>query len=555
MNEVKITFEDNEEILQAIDNRESIVKILGYPSEKCSLLGSKIKMGNFIDKGAYGEVYEISFPGMGKRNYVVKTGVIKLPYVQVTVNDIKEFLKHSNLKWQDIKSLQITNTINAFENNEDSKLVYLIAPPRKCLASKENSFQKIPGNYGDMLTIPNSSYMCEVNTYSEYALGVYMGKLYREGKCINFFDVHSMFTCHSPHLPESDHFTQYIIMDKIDGSLDRCDKCIDTETEDYDDPFTIINSIYIQTIAAIACYQSEYKLSHNDLHTGNLFIEYIKKDTQFNGQSLYGATYFHYSVGDKDIYFPAGDILVKIGDFGLSVKYSEPIVGDLKVFQDGYTDDLTGPKIPNIYKPSYDSLYFSTAFAILLSKNAGGNSEKIGDLVRNCIEFMCSFEYIDGPYAIIHRMMGKKFVRKGPSKRPILENLDDVKSAIDILLGPIFDRYSVKPIGSKIVTLGIISGSNKSKEWTAMEDLDLENELWEGNYSISEAATEHNRTETSVKQRLVELVEKKINKKADGEELDRLLNKFKLDPSYVDNTVAKNKEKFPKLNEIIERLY
>ena len=116
---------------------------------------------------------------------------------------------------------------------------------------------------------------------------------------------------------------------------------------------------------------------------GNVFIEYINENNVvFDNQELKNANYFHYSIRGYNIYIPATDVLVKIGDFGLSVKYSYPVIGDKEVFESGYDQqDGDGPWIPNIFIPSYDSLYFTANYINTLDSFPN----KVGKLITNCI--------------------------------------------------------------------------------------------------------------------------------------------------------------------------
>jgi serine/threonine protein kinase len=457
MDKVNIVFQGNEEILKVVNNGSSIVKLLGYPHEKkCSLIGAEISLGNRVGKGAFGEVYLITFPGMGTRKYVIKAGEIEFEVENLDSDELIQLLTKRDLTWEDIKPLQTARTIRVFENGETDhgvpKQMAVVIPPNMCLITKNaETFQRIPqGKVATTVTVPVGSYLCDTNVYSEYVIGVYTGKLYREGLCANFFDVHSMFTCPRK---KADEFMQYIVMDKIDGDL------MAVGDSKLKDPVER-NSVYIQTLMAIACYQKKYQLSHNDLHAGNVFIEYIKNDTMYNNQDLSKATWFHYNVSGYNIYFPAGKIIVKIGDYGLSVKYSTPIVGDKYVFETGYDqNDGGGPWIPNVYMPQYDSFFFTGAY---IAKVAGsvGNSKLAGPLITDCMEFMCPDIKRKDPNHISEireKLMKKNFIRSS-NGRPILDNLNLIKPVMEVIQGPIYQKYGKMPMSAfngEIVTLGV----------------------------------------------------------------------------------------------------
>ncbi len=462
MQNINLIFQGNEEIIKIVNSGDSIVKILGYPSnDKCPLIGAEIKLQNRVGKGAFGKVYLITIPGMGTKKYVIKRGNVEFDAQRMKLDDVITFLKDKNLSWDDVKPLQTQKNIDRFENGMGNDVMTFIFPANLCLISDyPETFTRIPqGKTLTKTTVPTGSYLCDTNVYSEYVIGVYMGKLYRDRVCINFFDVYSMFTCLN-NKKNPNNFFQYIIMDKIDGDLSSCQRCADSQLFVGKNPFDLIDSIYVQTLIAIACYQKKYQISHNDLHTGNVFLEYVTKDTEFNGQKLFDAQWFHYIVNGQNIYLPATDVIVKIGDFGLSVKYSTPIIGDKYVFETGYDQgDGNGPWIPNIYMQAYDSLYFSASYARLL--DGRGSTTKTGELIKNCVAFMCpqAFKNVDLTQNVnLLQILEKKSMTQSSNGRPVLDNLHIVRTAPEVIAGPIYNTYGKTPMSmtDKIVFLGQI---------------------------------------------------------------------------------------------------
>ena len=213
----------------------------------------------------------------------------------------------------------------------------------------------------------------------------------------------------------------------------------------------IMNGIYIQTLFAIASYQAKFKISHNDLHTGNVFVEFVTEKTEFNEKKLIEADYYHYEINGKSIYFPAIPVIVKIGDYGKSVKYTEPIIGDKYVFDSGYEQgDGTGPWIPNTYLAQYDSLYFTTSYIMVY----GYFVNKLGSLIPECVKYMCDGDPTQGWPNVYGYLRGEGYIRGGNS-RPYFNRLNEVKSSADVLENFIQPKYSKKPKG-KIITLGVI---------------------------------------------------------------------------------------------------
>jgi hypothetical protein len=129
----------------------------------------------------------------------------------------------------------------------------------------------------------------------------------------------------------------------------------------------------IQLLHAIATYQSVEGISHNDLHTGNIFYTKVDETTTFNGETLYDADYYHYSIHrgliDLDLYLPATQYIAKIADFGFSTKWSIPIISWNWIFQQDNSES-DAPWIPNWYIPQYDSSYALYSLASMGSEFA-----------------------------------------------------------------------------------------------------------------------------------------------------------------------------------------
>ena len=401
---IKIIFEGNEEIIKVVESGKFLNKYIGLPSEACPLIDANIKFVEKLGEGKYGAVFLIKIKDDNSKKYVVKKSNIKFNYIDIKKSEISEILKEIDIDLNTFLSLQLPSFSREFEKISDFGRIKILIPPNICKLSNYELFTSIP-QIGDddilaKILVPKGSYLCNDNSFSEYIIGAYIGKLYRDKMCINFINMYSMFTCPNKDSSEKDIFQQYIFMDKIDAELCDCLPCIspleykklNLLSFDFSAkqknlnlsniPFNkldIINGIYIQTMFAIATYQEHLKISHNDLHCGNIFIEYVTPDTTFNGQNIADANYFHYKIKGMDIYFPAIFAIVKIGDFGLSVKYSKPIVGYRRIFEDGYAsreeydpydpEDQYDPLIPNYYLSAYDSLYFTVNYGQFLSPN------------------------------------------------------------------------------------------------------------------------------------------------------------------------------------------
>ena len=503
--EVKLIFEGEEEILDTIDSGGEIVELLGLPREnKCALIGSEIKLTKLLGQGVYGKVFAIEFSGMGEKLYVVKKSQLTLQIFSGTLKKVDKYLEELETDWNGVRRWQPEEYIEAWENASRYDKVSIVIPPEMCIIENEKIYPAIPpvilsndpiteksslkyivskpsGKYEGSVNknyfyqnktitdiiIPKNSYLCADNGFSELVIAVYAGKLYRDGKCINFFNTYTMFTCVTPQEDETSldseddfkSYTQYTFMDKIDGELRKYRSCVTWDK--YVDEAErispdIINGVYIQTLFAIAAYQHYYSISHNDLHSNNVFVEFVTDKTMYDGKYVKDYDYFHYSIdyGGKvrNIYVPAIPLLVKIGDYGLSIKYTKPIVGPLDVFNDGMdTNDGTGAWTPNVFMPQYDSLYFTTDCVMLFVKySMASNATR---LVSDCVEYMCDIKLnVNEP---IHQQLINEGYIKPSNVRPVLNKLVQVKNAIQILMNPVSDHYGMKPKGN-ILTVGKI---------------------------------------------------------------------------------------------------
>lgn len=485
--QIELLFNGKNEILHIIDENSSIVKYLGLPNDKCGLVDTVIKEGKLLGEGQYGAAYEITIPGMGSKKYAMKRTNIILPfYTRDTKDEILQMLEESELTFDDIKPLQLNQEhIDYFENADGNQAVRVVMPPSICKLREDISFDTFPGKldflgYPKQTTFPKGSYLCADESFAEHVIGVYLGKFYRENECINFFDTHAMLTCNSNTKNvgkdqdgmDALQLNQYIFMDKIDGDFagdahkgkigqNECvKKALYRNIGRENERNYAMDAVYVQTIFAIAFYQEKLQLSHNDLHTGNLFIEYVTADTKFNNGYVAGADYYHYNHYGTDLFFPAVPMLAKIGDFGLSFKYSSPMIGNKDIAEGFMYNNVE--YFSNVFKPSYDSLYFTGAYCRNISDSNGGNGfvfpSELSPLLVKCLDFI-SGGVVNPAKAKLNGYL-TEFTTKGlvyNDWRPILQNLDSVKTARELLEGPIAEYYkNIQPDNGKIVTLGVL---------------------------------------------------------------------------------------------------
>ena len=452
MSFAKLTFQGRGETIKILDTGKSIVNYLASQKSECPLIGSEIELVEKLGKGNFGAVFLVKIKGMGPKKYAAKK----------TTHDLYKFeygaYDHVEKSLEDIATDMsddegISKEIFILINGGDPKRIvkpgeflFNTTFAKICLTDKVKTYKRFDGQ-GETI-VPIGSYLCEQISYSEYVIGLLCGDLYRSGISANFFDIFGFTTC-----PDTKNETvdQYVFMDKIDGSIRSIKDCVfevwASHSEKYPEKFPEIipTVLFIQVLHAIAVYQEIYQISHNDLHDDNIFIELIKKDTVYNSQNLYEADWFHYKLGKVDLYLPWIPLIVKIGDFGLSVKYSTPIVGDLEVFKDGYDqNDGKGKWIPNWFSPSYDMLYMSQIFQ-------GNNFDN--EFIKKVFMKILG---VDKEDMIDKRKFFSYNAYMRPDMRFISQRDKEVSPAKILSDENLLGEFMVRPTEGKIVTLGKI---------------------------------------------------------------------------------------------------
>nr|QBK93006.1 MAG: protein kinase [Pithovirus LCPAC403] len=316
------------------NQNKPVVPILSNQSFVCDKIskvkGSPVTLTKILGSGKFGEVWEASVDG--SKYIAVKIPLEKLN-IEENKNDSDITVGEYASKMTEKYGVNEYLTIKL--NGGDSKKIILrgekIIYPRfseMCLTSSEKN---IKGN-----VIPKGSYLCAESFYTEFLISLLCGEL-RMKKSINFINVIDMSMC-----PESSNEEPlYMFQEKIIGVMDDKDSPLMKATSDED-----IASILIQLVHAIQCYQSNYDMNHNDLHSGN--IAYSEVPIRYKDQKTEDVKYFGYIFEHLTLYIPKPKYVVKIIDFGLSCKYEETMILNLDVTNELYDG------IPAFYSKFYD---------------------------------------------------------------------------------------------------------------------------------------------------------------------------------------------------------
>lgn len=355
-----IIFNGKEEIVEIVEGGGFFVPELIEESALCPLIDTVIEFTKELGKGVQGSVFAIRFPGQpkGKRYVVKRINVTNFnSYAEMAVppgTNVLKFLKKMKGYGVSRDDIERVNNISLegvkpHHNFPEGEVLLFPSFITNCLdADPVTILETTTGKY---VTIQPPSYMCDNPGYSEYYCSLLVASFYRKGECINFIDTFSFATCGS-----ATGTNQYIFMEQIDTTLSDLSRTAIGARSD-------VNSLIIQLLFALEIMQRKYKLQHNDLHSANMFIEYITPDTMWGGAHLDKATYFAYRIDGVILYIPASPLILKIGDFGMSVKFKAPLVGDIKALKNEYGNRVDDePVIPNTFTPGYDVTLAMSAF-------------------------------------------------------------------------------------------------------------------------------------------------------------------------------------------------
>ena len=476
-------------ILNKIEVASPLVQIFGAQSKLCANVLNNTSAYKVVGKGTRGVV--LALPN-GKRK------VVKLSYADYEIytvihpnTTVESYAKHAEETWgiPAAVTISLNRAIGLNPEKELSKGTHIIAPTfakmllrliptlvkcnfaaytgRPTRASPSVVLQK------NSYILPSKTYYAEEDIYSDFINGSLCGHLYNSGRSINFIAVHEFATCAPTppltvvptriggHRPPgvkaepdislgSPKARQYIMMDQIDNNVSSIMPCLlgaggsPRHAQIYDRlaPYIerITESVMIQTLHAIAMYQTEFALSHNDLHYANLFIEYVTAETTWRGEYLIDRDYF------------------VLGDFGMSCKYTTPMVLQKYVMQDAFRESAY---VPNWFAPAYDLLMVADFFAAQAPNNRLAQ-ELLGAVVGKNLATLkgTTIQALRKSNAEIKAtVFGFPPGGSENTSRPKLPQLwTNTATAVEILRGPLFSKYKKKPLRGREIVLGRCHG-------------------------------------------------------------------------------------------------
>jgi hypothetical protein len=364
--DISLKFNGINEVIRVIDEGGKIVELLGKETSDCPLIGSEIYLDKKLGEGREGTVFSIKFKDGHKANFVVKTSVeepenmVEIPLVEkidgTTYNNIIKWIKHRLGLGPEYAVLDIME-FNKLGSNPERKFDFKIDPhiilvPKlspltpckleddlivddKLMTEKKD---KKEGNFAKLI-IPKGDYVCSA-TIVESVVSAFISKIIEKKICPHYIRIFSFGHC---GITKSFTFMEEIHGD-CEGELFR--KEILSSLASFD-------AFIFQVFVAIYIMQKEYSVAHQDLHLGNIFLKYASRMSWKNNK-LASKKYWRYDVPPYTYYIPAQKLIVKLGDWGFSAKYSHPAVLKNETIR-GDFDDWN---IPKTMVKLYDYLYF-----------------------------------------------------------------------------------------------------------------------------------------------------------------------------------------------------
>ena len=497
---IKLFYNGREEALQVVNTGGDLIKYLSRAENPiCPLIGTKISLEKKLGEGKSGKVFQIEFPGSERRGvYVAKESTISNPfYYECYFPDAKMPCRRKGgenldapLRYKDICFSPHVDRDYVFQINGVKDVDEVIPPAGIILAIPTKEFveggcstlTRYPRLDGKGYTyVPPRSFLCD-EEYTEFALAILVGDIYRKGVSINFIDTFYFAICPfdvltkksaerggSPKIEKV--MKKYIFMEKIDKTLRKTAPCLSSDyalknqlpdkkdlKKQIKDKENLMNGIVIQLLHAICVYQNLFSIVHGDLHDDNVLLEFVTPNTIYQGQNLAEADYYEYRVGETLLYIPASPVIVKIADWGLSVKYAssekDNMIGNEYTMKTGYQQKIDDPWLPNFYTKAYDPVFILTILQELNSSNS---------FIKNITAWMYGLYHPKQRTPDKYNQAKARCVSLSGSRvfRPLIEALTTTLAHVTperILTNEeLVGRYMMKPPGgSRVAILGVI---------------------------------------------------------------------------------------------------
>lgn len=408
----------------------------------CEYMREIARHGKVLGKGSYGEVYA------GKVNNHPYAFKLSTDF-NIDANQLCALLPQMKLKDMRLTAEQRRQIMRYNNITEDTlvdvcRLVNVIPKNGGCITQEQQDIPLSDGS-GDVIEIPAGSYLC-TDMYVEYLIMLLLSRLKKGGMNTFFIPVYNFNTCTTLR-------TQMYAMEIAHSRM--MDLLTSSGIKYYKLTVSDATSIMVQLLFAMAVMQENYLICHNDMHVGNIFLSELSDAGVVTRPNYKGdrrpSKWNAYVIrrGGKIVgtyYVPASKYIVRLGDFGMAVKYSEPIIGNADIVRNQIVMEPTGEAyFPNWYAPIYDLLY-SMSSIVSTTSWVDGAIEIMQRKIKGASKY--SPEHLDA-LAHINRIARKIMADvldtqdiyeyiDDRTKRPHVDDLRNVKSkcktALELLL-------------------------------------------------------------------------------------------------------------------------
>lgn len=307
------------DVIDIYTRGDNIVKYLTTENKLCP----HMKLGDVLGVGGSGTVMKL----LPSDDVVVKEFNYILDTIPNNRNQTVRQFSESLEEWPDYKDAFIR-----INGGLDATPTQFMLPEFVQPCAGRTPLDYVSNVGGEDRLVEPPYYVCDSGgeQYSEFIISTLVSALNHP----NFVKSNDFITCYPSDRPH-----QYMVMERMITSL--AEQATDFRILDDGD---VSDSIFVQCLCAIAVYQETYKISHNDLHPGNIFLQpYVGVED-----------YFHYNIKGVDIYVPNEGFVVKIGDWSEAIKWTTPVIAS--------SSSLYGDTVPNVYIPAYDVMLLVMSF-------------------------------------------------------------------------------------------------------------------------------------------------------------------------------------------------
>ena len=338
-------------MLRVFDQGGSLLDMINEESKEiCPLIAARqILVQSKMGEGSFGRVFSIVV-GNDRTSYVLKDVEMydqHQPYIRIAADSARNAIEIASLRSR--VPLEIIEKANA-NLKGDVFNVYDVGVPMIIAETLVDEDEVIPKNdrSGAIVLRKGDHRANEIQT--EALISLIVGRMVRTGESMFLVDTFAIASCEAE---KRDRYHTFFFMEKVDGVLKERIRIGHGDEGDANG-----RAVILQLLMAVAALHKR-GIQHNDLHVGNVFYKIRPKDD---------AETFRYvcetSSGPRETFSVATPFIVKVGDFGLSLKVTHPRI------QNSLLEQSDWNAVPNYWLPGFDVLQLLYSFRLQGVKTA-----------------------------------------------------------------------------------------------------------------------------------------------------------------------------------------